>query len=180
MQSSSDFGGGDAMRIYLTGFMGCGKSTVGACLAELLGWAFVDLDREIVARTGQSVAQIFAQRGEREFRRLEKAVLQGTFGQDSMVVATGGGTIAQPGALDLMRGKGKVVWLELSFDDLLARLTEEESEMRPLWGTVEEARALYRRRLTFYRRADLHLLLAADDDPQAVAERIIERLAVER
>jgi shikimate kinase len=78
-------------RIVLTGFMGSGKTTAGALLADRLGWHFLDLDREIEARHHQTVPQIFAEHGEPHFRHLESATLAALLGQRRVVLALGGG-----------------------------------------------------------------------------------------
>ena len=77
------------MRIYLTGFMGCGKTTVGRRLAQRLGVPFVDLDEEIERRAGMTVRQIFEQQGEPAFRQMEAEALRGTLALPDVVVATG-------------------------------------------------------------------------------------------
>ncbi|MGH9464003.1 MAG: shikimate kinase, partial [Thermoanaerobaculia bacterium] len=79
------------MRVFLTGFMGCGKSTVGPELARRLGVPFVDLDEEIAGRVGRSIAAIFEQDGETGFRRRERDALLATGESAAAVVATGGG-----------------------------------------------------------------------------------------
>src|SRR5215475_2156156 len=80
-------------RIILTGFMGAGKSTVGALLAEKLGWRFMDTDALIETRSGSTVAQIFAEKGEDEFRLLETCAIRDSAGVDQLVLALGGGAV---------------------------------------------------------------------------------------
>ena len=80
-------------RIVLTGFMGAGKSTVGALLAERLGWRFMDTDAAIEARTGLTVAQIFAANGEDAFREFEADAIRGCARLDRLVLALGGGAV---------------------------------------------------------------------------------------
>ena len=82
------------MRIYLTGFMGCGKTTVGRLLARRLGAPFVDLDDEVERRAGMTVREIFERQGEPAFRQMEAEALRGTLALPDVVVAMGGGTMA--------------------------------------------------------------------------------------
>lgn len=161
------------MRIYLTGFMGAGKSTVGGRLAGKLGWPLVDLDREIERRAGASVREIFAESGEGVFRDLEHAALRDTESQPSVVVATGGGTIAFPRNLALLRRLGISVWLRPSFATIRERIRGPGQKARPLFENQEQALELYRQRLEAYRAADVTLDVGPQEDAASVAERIV-------
>lgn len=110
-------------RIYLTGFMGSGKSTVGPRLAARLGYAFVDLDDAVAARAGRPVAKVFAEEGEAAFRVLEADALRATAAVERTVVALGGGALASPANLAWAREAGTIVYLRLSPAALAARLT---------------------------------------------------------
>src|SRR5260370_30256749 len=102
--------------IYLVGFMGSGKTTIGRRLADELGWSFVDLDADIEAEHGTTIAQIFDTRGEQEFRRMETAAIQKRVRMIEkgrpMVVALGGGAFAQGGNYELLENNGISVWLD--------------------------------------------------------------------
>lgn len=101
-------------RLYLVGFMGCGKTTVGRLLAQRLGWRFFDLDEELERHQGRTIAQIFAEQGEPYFRQVERALLEETLtgSAEPAVVALGGGTFAQADNFDRIRSDGGVsVWL---------------------------------------------------------------------
>ncbi|MBQ6911302.1 MAG: dephospho-CoA kinase, partial [Bacteroidales bacterium] len=94
------------MLVALTGFMGCGKSTVGRLLADALGCPFIDLDEAIVKKAGRPIPVIFEADGERGFRRLEKQVLEQTvakYAENTAVLALGGGTVTVPGAVGLLQ-----------------------------------------------------------------------------
>src|ERR1039458_2871385 len=107
--------------IYLLGFMGSGKSTVGKLLATKLGWPFIDLDTVIEAGQGLSIRAIFENSGEVFFRQLERAALTETSKSEPAVIALGGGTFAQPPNVDLIRETGGItVWLDCPAEVLWA------------------------------------------------------------
>lgn len=141
--------------IYLTGFMGTGKTTIGKMLADRLGWNFVDLDAEIEAAENDTIAHIFETRGEAEFRRIEsemlKKVVSGIERILPSVVALGGGTYAQAENARLIDGNGISIWLDCPVDVLHSRLDETES--RPLARDEERFRRLYEERRAVYARA---------------------------
>lgn len=122
------------MLIALTGYMGSGKSTVGALVADALGCPFIDLDAVVAAKAGRSIPEIFAADGEQAFRRLEKQALEKTvakYAESTAVLSLGGGTVTVPGALQLLRDKTLCIYLKADVNTLQARL-EGEKEGRPL------------------------------------------------
>jgi shikimate kinase len=129
-------------RVFLIGFMGAGKTSVGQALARKLGWSFRDLDRMIEARKQKTVAEIFAALGEAGFRAVESAVLtellqEGGSPKD-LVVALGGGTFAQAANRDaLLKANAMTVLLEAPLDELQHRCAND-STVRPL--ALQEAR----------------------------------------
>ncbi len=161
-----------AERLYLTGFMGAGKTAVGRRLAAELGWEFVDLDAEVEADAGLPVAEIFSRWGEERFRREERRALERTLARQQLVVATGGGTLAQPGARELLRGRGVLVWLKAPFARLAARVEAAGTAARPLFGDRRQAEALYRRRLPFYRQADMVVEIGAGEGVEEIVARL--------
>ena len=119
-------------KIYLTGFMGSGKSTVGPLVAQRLGWRFLDLDDVIVEQAGQPIPAIFEEGGEAEFRRRETDALREVAKMSSgAVVATGGGTLTQAENMERARNSGFVVYLQAPVDVLAGRLRGTAAE-RPL------------------------------------------------
>ncbi len=164
------------MRIYLTGFMGAGKSAVGRRLAERLGIPFVDLDEEIEARAGLRVREIFERHGESEFRRLEQEALMATGEhppEPGVVVATGGGTVAFEANARWIRANGLAVWLNPAFATIVRRIGGLGKKDRPLFRDEAQALALYRERLPAYRQADLTVDVRPEEHPQEVAARIV-------
>src|SRR5579863_841580 len=114
--------------VYLTGFMGTGKTTIGKMLADQLGWEFVDLDAAIEAAENDTIAHIFETRGEAEFRRIEsemlKKVVRGIERIVPTVIALGGGTYAQEENARLIDGYGISIWLDCPVEVLHGRLDE--------------------------------------------------------
>ncbi len=108
--------------VYLTGFMGSGKSTVGPILANTLGWDFYDLDRVIEEREGLSVRDIFEKKGEEYFRELERKAFLDMSNGDKVIISLGGGTAASQENIDLLKKNGKLVYLKISPEAAYARL----------------------------------------------------------
>ena len=160
------------MRIYLTGFMGCGKTTVGPLLARRLGAPFVDLDREIEQRAGMTVREIFERQGELAFRRMEAEALRGTLALPDVVVAVGGGTLTFEANARWVSANGLSVWLNLPFATIASRIGGLGKADRPLFKDGSQALALYRERLPVYRRSDLTVDIAPDEGPEEIAARI--------
>jgi shikimate kinase len=161
------------MHLYLTGFMGSGKTSVGRRLAARRGVAFIDLDAAIEEEAGMSIREIFAAGGEPDFRRREEAVLRAvSAGRAPAVIATGGGTVTNPANLELMRRHGLVVWLSPPFTTIVRRIGALGKEDRPLFRTEAEALELYRRRLPAYRRCDHKVEVTAAESAEETAARI--------
>ncbi len=121
------------LNVILIGFMGCGKTTIGARLASLLGFEFLDTDSRIVARAGKEIAKIFADEGEECFRQLETSVLRDLQGQDHRVVSTGGGIVTRTENHGLLRELGLVVHLTSSDACLWQRVRRNRD--RPMLHT---------------------------------------------
>jgi shikimate kinase len=141
--------------VFLVGFMGAGKSTVGRALAHLLGRVFVDLDERIVALEGRTIAAILQESGERYFRQREHAILAGLERRPPPVVACGGGTYAYEPSRRVIDAAGIAVWLQVPLPVALVRCGTGAD--RPLLRGPAQAQALYRARLPSYRAAPLHV-----------------------
>jgi shikimate kinase len=164
------------MRIYLTGFMGSGKTTVGRALARRLGVPFLDLDHEIEQQAGMTVRQIFERQGEPAFRSLEAEALRGTLALADVVVAMGGGTVTFEANARLAAANGLTVWLNPAFATIAKRIGGRGKVDRPLFKDEVQALALYRERLPAYRRSDLTVDVAPHEGPEEVAARIALRI----
>jgi shikimate kinase len=177
--------GGRRDRVYLTGFMGSGKSTVGPILANTIGYEFVDLDRVIEEVEGVTVAEVFRLRGEVHFRDREREAIARLSREPGRVVALGGGALVDPVNFETVIATGILVYLRLPKDVLLRRL--EHREDRPLLRDAaggrlsgdemrERFEALYRIREPLYARADL--ILDADERHVGVTVDRLARLLV--
>jgi shikimate kinase len=160
--------------IYLVGFMGSGKSTVGRHLAHRLGWSFFDIDSEIERAESMTIAEIFAARGEAEFRRIEAEMV----GQHvrwiergrPAVVALGGCAFAVPATRQLLHDHGVTVWLDCPFETVARRVAQDP--IRPLARDPERFQALYLERREIYGLADVRIPIT-EDDAEAVVEALL-------
>ncbi len=144
--------------VYLVGFMGTGKSSVGLRLAERLGRAFCDLDSEIERVAGETVGNIFRNRGETHFRRLESDALRRVSASAGTVVALGGGAFCSEENRRVTAETGTSVWLDAPLEIIMARCTDDSS--RPLFGDRHAMAALLESRRPAYKLADLHVGIA--------------------
>ena len=160
-----------ADKIYLVGFMAAGKTTVARALAERLGWRAEDIDELIEARERRTVADIFARSGEAYFRSLERDILRLLLPLRHVVVATGGGTFMDPENRTAINMDGLSVWLDVPFDELVARLPADGR--RPLAADRTQMERLFAVRQAAYANARVRVD-ARGAHPEAVAERIID------
>ncbi len=156
--------------------MGSGKSTSGPLIARTLGYDFVDLDAEVEAMAGRSVAEIFRTEGESSFRALEEAATRALAGRPRLVIAVGGGWGTRPGAVSALPSAVRV-WLKARPDTLLAR-TAGHPEERPLLDPMDpmaSIRVLMGERESSYAEAEVQI----DTDeltPEEVAAEVTRRL----
>ncbi len=159
--------------VFLVGFMGAGKTTVGRALAQRLGWSFQDLDDLIQAQEGRSIEDIFRERGEPQFRRAENLALRKLLsdtGSVPRVIALGGGAYAQPeNAKLLQNADATVVFLDGSPDELFLRCQREGKE-RPLHKDRTQFSALYEGRRSSYQKATHRIQTDGKNPDTVVAE----------
>lgn len=152
------------MKIFLIGLPGCGKTTLGKQVAQLLDKNFVDLDAEIVKGEQQSIAQLFVKEGEAPFRIVEQKYLKLWCGlQEDFVMATGGGTPCFLANIELINKAGISVFLDATAEEISTRMLNTELAKRPLFagqdkstieGRVQEMRM---QRISFYEQANITL-----------------------
>ncbi len=164
------------MRIFLIGFMGCGKSTMGRSLAAALNLTFVDLDTYLEERFFRTIPQIFAEEGEDAFRRKERKVLEEVAAFDQVIVATGGGAPCFFDNMELMNEAGYCVFLDVDMETLIHRLTHARIE-RPLvkGKSPNELRkfigGLMQKRRPFYEKAR-YIIKGSEIKPEQVIELV--------
>jgi shikimate kinase len=160
--------------VYLIGFMGSGKTTIGKLLAERIGWEFADIDQDIETGERRSISEIFEAVGETEFRRIESEAIRkrvrGISCGRPTVIALGGGAAAQPANLDLITRHGLTIWLSCEFETVVRRVGEDAA--RPLARDREKFEQLFHARQESYGRADFRI----DNDwetPEAAVDAIL-------
>jgi shikimate kinase len=165
------------VNIYLTGFMGSGKSSTGRKIASSLRWNFADTDKIVEEQEGASVPELFRQKGEDYFRKAEALALKTVSGRSKTVVACGGGTPCSADNLEVMRSTGVIVYLKLPVAELAKRL-QKSATVRPLLtGTgkdemISRVQELLAGRTVWYERADLII-----EGPDTTVEEITSLIA---
>ena len=166
-----------AQRVVLTGFMGAGKSTIGKLLAEQIGWRFIDVDREIEAKAGMTVAEIFVKLGEFVFRRMETSAIAHALGERRVLIALGGGApevLANRLLLEQTPGTA-VILLEAPLETLLERcsLQTGEGAERPKLAEPAVAAERFQYRAPLYRRVARRVVPTAGQTPQQTTEAVL-------
>jgi len=157
--------------IYLLGFMGSGKTTVGSLLARELCWPFIDLDTTIERAEGRTIREIFETEGEAPFRVIEHAVLTEASKTEPAVISLGGGTFVQKPNLDFIRdSEGVTIWLDCSLPELRRRCALMTN--RPLFRDDTSFEELFKQRLPYYQLAE-YKVSTDGKAPQEVVEQIL-------
>ena len=170
---------GEARTSYLTGMMGCGKTTLGALLAEHTGTEFLDMDAQIVREEGKSIPQIFSQQGEQAFRQMEQQVARGLGRRKNAVISTGGGFLMREETVRALRESAEgssVVFLDCSFETCYERIRSSD---RPLVrsNTREQLYEIFLNRQQRYREV-ADLVIRNEQLVSQTVEEIVGRLAI--
>ncbi|WP_028950774.1 shikimate kinase [Sulfurihydrogenibium subterraneum] len=160
--------------IYLVGFMGSGKSTVGKILADKTSREFVDVDKLIEEREKMSIKDIFEKKGEPYFRELERKYLQELLNTQNLVVSTGGGLGAGAENMNQMKKNGIVVWLDINLNTVLERIKNDEN--RPLLNQpLEKIKQLFEERKKVYGLATYRINVE-NKTPFQIVEEILNKI----
>src|SRR6266545_325944 len=162
------------MKIYLVGFMGAGKTTVGRELAARLDVPFFDLDELVEAAEKSTIKEIFAERGEPYFRKRERDILRSTKHLEDAVIATGGGTFTFDENIQFIQSEGLSVYLSAPYALLRSRIVTKDD--RPLFRDDLSTHELFANRIRYYRMSDLTLEIREDETPAEIAERLVLEL----
>lgn len=150
------------MKLFLMGYMGSGKSTIGKLLAKKLKWDFIDLDKYIEKHAGKKITEIFENDGEIKFRKLEHECLKRLLNKDNIVIALGGGTPCFHNNIDLINKNGVSIYLKVNVDILAGRLFKGENK-RPLIRNLNKTELILfikktlKERVSIYKQADLSI-----------------------
>ena len=170
------------LKIFLTGYMGSGKSSTGKLLASQLDYNFIDLDKFIEKEYKMTIPEIFSSKGEKEFRAMEHNCLKKVVEKENTVVACGGGTPCYYGNMELMNNNGTTVYLKMSVDTLVNRLLHAKDK-RPLIlnKTEKELKEFVNRQLEkredIYHKAQ-YIVKAKELNVQELADFIKEQIGV--
>ncbi|MEI6677612.1 MAG: shikimate kinase [Mariniphaga sp.] len=165
------------MRIYLVGYMGCGKTTIGRKIANLLGIGFVDLDKYIEERYFKSVPAIFAEEGEQAFREKERISLLEVAQFENIIVGTGGGAPCFYDNMEVMNSNGVTVYIAPDTEVLAKRLIKSKTE-RPLIAGKSETELIgfindaLQKRAPFYEKSQIIIRGENNLNPRLVIDRI--------
>lgn len=166
--------------VFLTGFMGVGKSKIGTLLAQRLGRVFLDTDQMVEEQAGKTISEIFASQGEARFRQLERACVAAAAARQDAVIALGGGAIVQAENREQIRRSGVLVCIEADVDTILERVGRRED--RPLLAGLNPAakrakiERLLSERTPFYECADIRVQSSQERAPEETTEVLIESL----
>ncbi|BAK16058.1 shikimate kinase [Solibacillus sp. FSL W7-1472] len=169
-------------KIYLVGFMGCGKSAIGRRLSFFLKMPYYDMDHEIVRQQGMTIPEIFEKYGEAHFRKIETEFLK-NFRDEACIIATGGGVAVNEENRRIMRQTGLVFFLDAKFEDIYMRIRNDKNRPIVQSSSEQELENLYHQRRRSYRLAGHIQVLTAGRTLRQIVEYIgfqVKRLKGER
>jgi shikimate kinase len=162
--------------VFICGFMGCGKSTVGKLLASKLGCKFTDMDEYIVNKLDMSIPQIFAEKGEDYFRKEETEAVR-ELASSSGVIACGGGAMLKKVNADIANEAGIVVYIDIDFESCYERIAEDKNRPIVQNNTKEELELIYDGRAGIYKE-NSSLTVDGSGSPEEIAERILSFIKI--
>ncbi|MCM1024470.1 MAG: shikimate kinase [Prevotella sp.] len=157
--------------VYLCGFMGCGKTTVGKILAKKLDCGFYDMDAYITEKEGMEIPEIFAEKGEKYFRETETAAIRELAGK-SGVIACGGGAMLKKENAEIASSAGTVVYIDVPFGTCYSRISGDKNRPIVMNNTKEELEIIYDGRAPVYSE-NASVTVSGDGSAEDVAERIL-------
>ncbi|MBQ9957792.1 MAG: shikimate kinase [Clostridia bacterium] len=159
------------MNIILSGFMGCGKTTIGKIIARKLDLAFIDTDKLIEEREGRKIREIFDTDGEGYFRDKEHEICAELSREDNKVIATGGGALTFNRNKEVLSKNGRVIFIDVDLDTIIKRIGNDSR--RPLLNS--ETRTLFNKRNPIYKKnCDFTITVRGDVSAREIADNIIK------
>ncbi len=159
------------MNIILSGFMGCGKTTIGRIIARKLSLDFIDTDKLIEEKEGRIIREIFDTDGEGYFRDREHEICAELSNEDNMVIATGGGALTFDRNKEVLSKNGRIIFIDVDLDTIIKRIGNDSR--RPLLNN--ETRALFDKRNPIYKKnCDFTITVRGDVSAREIADNIIE------
>ena len=165
------------MTVYLCGFMGCGKTTVGTELASMLDASYTDMDEYIVKKAGRSIPQIFEENGEAHFRMLETEAVK-ELAEKGGVISCGGGAMLKKENADIANAGGVVVYIDTSFETCYNRIKHDNNRPIAANNTKEQLEDIYQNRIPVYLE-NSDIAVDGEDTPADIAKAIIAELSAE-
>ena len=160
--------------VYLCGFMGCGKTTVGKILAEKLGADFYDMDEYIVEREKMKIPEIFAEKGEKYFRETETAVIK-ELAEKKGIIACGGGAMLKRENAEIAAENGIVVYIDVPFEVCYGRISGDNNRPIVMSNTKEELEFIYDSRIPLYRE-NSSVTVSGNGTSEEISERILSEI----
>ena len=164
--------------IFLIGFMGSGKTTIGSALAQQLNCDCIDTDHLIEEKYQMKIREIFAEYGEKRFREMETEILH-ELNDDGVVVTTGGGMAGREVNRQVMKEKGQVIWLNCRFEELVKRIADDAARPLVIQKGLDGLKSLYEERLPLYEGAADHTIDTSGLTVEETVKRILSCLKID-
>lgn len=161
--------------IYLCGFMGCGKTTIGRIIARNNKMLYIDLDSYIEKKAGKTIPEIFEQDGEKAFRELEtRYIAEISSETSSTVIACGGGAMLNPENAEIAKSAGEVVFLNLPFETCYKRIAGDRNRPIVVRNTKKQLHEIYDNRFSVYKKnCSIIININSDEAPLQIARRVV-------